>query len=299
MAALQATVTKFFSLADGTLRLQVDIHHRDAHEALTLLCEVGAQVAVARLVEEQTGQQRYDSVTTTGAGRQVDEEPLTATDVANNAPDSEGIRKAQEALIAPIVERAQEILDRKDPLVGTIMAHFYKSGFFQSPKVLRVLAGKHANDVGFLLWLRTQVCWHCSKQDRGEDGQFYVQAAHVRRVNKGAGTSVKPQFSAIPLCSTCHGIQHAVGESGLAPSEWWESNAAKAREEWGHMRLREVFATDSISADVDVDNLWIWLRTNDLLNYVPAKVRRSVEQRQREAASGSAGAVGADPVVEG
>ena len=308
MSALQATVTKFFSLADGTLRLQVDIHHRDSHEALTLLCEVGAQVAVARLAEEQTEQQRYDSVTTTGAGRQVDEEPLTATDILNNPPDSAGIRKAQEAFTAPFVDKALEILEAaegkqsgifKDPLTGTIMAHFYKSGFFQSPKVLRVLAGKHANDVGFLLWLRTQVCWHCSKQDRGEDGQFYVQAAHVRRVNKGAGTSVKPQFSAIPLCKTCHDIQHAVGESGLAPQEWWDQQAAKAREEWGHMKLREVFATDSISVNVRVDELWVWLRTNDLLNYVPAKVRRSVEQRQREAASGSAGAVGADPVVEG
>lgn len=316
MSALQATVTKFFSLADGTLRLQVDIHHRDSHEALTLLCEVGAQVAVARLAEEQTEQQRYDSVTTTGAGRQVDEEPLTATDILNNPPDSEGIRKAQETLIAPIVDKALEILEapkgervqvgqhgkkwhdvadlEKDPLVGTIMAHFYKSGFFQSPKVLRVLG----LDAEFLQWLRTQVCWHCSKQDRGEDGQFYVQAAHVRRINKGAGTSVKPQFSAIPLCKTCHDIQHAVGESGLAPSEWWELQAAKAREEWGHMKLREKFGAASITQSVPLEVLYRWLTNNDLLNYLPAKVRRSVEQREREAAPGSAGAVGEDPVVE-
>lgn len=263
MSALQATVTKFFSLADGTLRIQVDVHHRDSHEALTLLCEVGAQVAVARLVEEQTEQQRYDRVTTTGSGRQVDEEPTPAKG--------------------------------KDPLTGTIMSHFYRTGFFQSPKVLKTLG----LDAELLQWLRGQVCWHCGKQDRGEDGQFYVQAAHVRRIAAGSGTSRKPPYSAIPLCSTCHGIQHAVGESGLAPSEWWESNAAKAREEWGHMKLREAFATDSISANVAVDDLWTWLRTNDLLNYVPAKVRRSVEQRQRKAASGSTGAVGADPVVEG
>ena len=268
MAALQATVTKFFSLADGTLRLQVDIHHRDSHEALTLLCEVGAQVAVARLVEEQAEQQRYDSVTTTGSGRQVDEEPTPAAG--------------------------------KDPVTGTIMAHFYRTGFFQSPKVLKTLG----LDAEFLQWLRTQVCWHCSKQDSSaaDDGGpqvFYVQAAHVRRIAAGSGTSRKPPYSAIPLCSTCHGIQHAVGESGLAPSEWWELQAAKAREEWGHMKLREVFATDSISVNVASDDLWTWLRANDLLNYVPAKVRRSVEQGQREAASGSAGRVGADPVVEG
>ena len=273
MSAIQGTITKFLSLADGTLRLQVDVHHRDSTEALGLLCEVGATVAVARLVEEQTEQQRYDGVTVTGSGRQVDEEP---------APVSK-----------PTPPKG------KDPLTGTIMKHFYLSGFFQSPKVLRALSA-HGNDVGFLLWLKTQVCWHCGKQDMTEDGShFYVQSAHVRRVNKGAGTSIKPQFSAIPLCSTCHGIQHAVGESGIAPREWWEEKAAKAREEWGHMRLRDIFATDSISANVSVDNLWTWLRTNELLNYVPAKVRRSVEQGQREAASGSAGGVGASPVVEG
>lgn len=274
MSAIQGTISKFSSLADGTIRLQVDVHHRYASEALDLLCEVGATVAVARLVEEQTEQQRYDSVTTTGSGRQVDEEPL------------------------PTKGKHSGIF--KDPLTGTIMAHFYKSGFFQSPKVLRVLG----LDAEFLQWLRLQVCWNCSKQDSsaGDDGGpqvFFVQAAHVRRVAAGSGTSRKPPYSAIPLCSTCHDIQHAVGESGIAPSEWWESNAAKAREEWGHMKLREVFATDSISVNVRADELWTWLRSKDLLNYVPAKVRRSVEQGQREAASGSAGGVGADPVVEG
>lgn len=268
MSAIQATVTKFLSLADGTLRLQVDVHHGDTSTALGLLCEVGTTVAVARLVEEQADQERYDSVTVTGSGRQVDEEPEAPT-------------------------------RQKDPLTGTIMAHFYKSGFFHSPKVLKALG----HDSEFLQFLRYQVCWHCSKQDMTVDAEgvehFYCQAAHVRRIAAGSGTSRKPPYSAIPLCSTCHGIQHAVGESGIAPSEWWEEKAAKAREEWGHMRLREAFATDSISVNVDVDDLWTWLRTNDLLNYVPAKVRRSVEQRQREAASGSTGGVGAHPVVEG
>ncbi len=269
MSAIQGTITKFLSLADGTLRLQVDVHHRDSTEALSLLCEVGATVAVARLVEEQTDQERYDSVTVTGSGRQVDAEGEPAT---------------------PPAQRVE-----RDPLTGTIMKHFYTSGFFHSPKVLKTLG----LDAELLQWLRSQVCWHCGQQDRGEDGVFFVQAAHVRRIAAGSGTSRKPPYSAIPLCSKCHGIQHAVGESGLAPPEWWESNAAKAREEWGHMKLREVFATDSISASVSVDDLWSWLRTNDLHRYVPAKVRRDVEQGQREAASGSAGGVGADPVVEG
>lgn len=287
MSALQATVTKFFSLADGTLRIQVDIHHRDSHEALSLLCEVGAQVVVARLVEEQTEQQRYDSVTTTGSGRQVAEEHQPSCIAEENWMAAEAAKKT-------------EGKPEKDPLVGTIMAHFYRTGFFQSPKVLKTLG----LDAEFLQWLRLQVCWHCGKQDSsaGDDGGpqvFYVQAAHVRRIAAGSGTSRKPPYSAIPLCSTCHGIQHAVGESGLAPSEWWELQAAKAREEWGHMKLRDKFGAASITSSVSLEVLYRWLTSNDLLNYLPAKVRRSVEQRQREATPGSTGAVGADPVVEG
>lgn len=238
-------------------------------------------MAVARLVEEQTEQQRYDSVTTTGAGREVDEEPAPA--------------KGERVQVGQHGKKWHDLADlEKDPLVGTIMAHFYRSGFFQSPKVLKTLG----LDAEFLQWLRTQVCWHCSKQDRGEDGQFYVQAAHVRRVAAGSGTSRKPAYSAIPLCKSCHDIQHAVGESGLAPSEWWELQAAKAREEWGHMKLREKFGAASITQSVPLEVLYRWLTNNDLLNYLPAKVRRSVEQREREATPGSAGAVGEDPVVE-
>ncbi len=270
VSAIQGTVTKFLSLADGTLRIQVDVHHGDTPTALSLLCEVGTTVAVARLAEEPTDQERYDSVTVTGSGRQVDEE-------GDDEP-------------APAAQRS-----KRDPLTGTIMAHFYKTGFFQSPKVLKVMG----LDSEFLQWLRRQVCWHCGKQDVGEDGSFYVQAAHVRRVAQGAGTGVKPPYSAIPLCSACHSIQHAVGESGIAPRDWWDANAAKARQEWGHEMLREKFGVKSISAEVGVDLLWLWLQDRDLHRYVPAKVRRDVEQRQRETASGSARGVGAEPVVEG
>ncbi len=51
MAAVQATVSKYMSLADGTLRIQVDIHQRDTRQALELLAEVGRVVAIAGLTE--------------------------------------------------------------------------------------------------------------------------------------------------------------------------------------------------------------------------------------------------------
>jgi hypothetical protein len=268
VSAIQGTVTKFLSLADGTLRIQVDVHHGDTSTALGLLCEVGTTVAVARLVDDKTDQERYDSVTVTGSGRQVADE-----DADDPAP----------AAVGP----------KRDPLTGKVMKHFYTSGFFQSPKVCRALG----LDAEFLQWCRHQRCWKCDKVDMGEGGVEFVQAAHVRRINAGSGTSVKPQYSAIPLCSECHSIQHAVGESGLAPPEWWAEKAARARQEWGHQKLRYNFGVESISAEVCVESLWDWLKARDLLNFVPAKVRRDVEGK-REAAPGSAGGVGAGSVVE-
>ncbi len=259
-AVVQATVAGFRSLADGTLRIQVDVHHGDAQEALGLLCEVGAAVAVARLRESPPEWHEETPPGDTGES----EEP-----------------------------------EKRDALTGQVLAAFYKNGFWHAPRALKALG----NDAQFLQWCRGQPhCWHCggAAGDTGLHGiELAIQAAHVRRVGNGAGTGTKPPFSAIPLCNVCHGIQHAVGESGLGPPEWWDSKAAKAREEWGHERLREHFGTEHVSQTVSADDLWTWLRTHDLLRYVSKKVRDSVEQRQREAASGSAGGVGADPVVEG
>ena len=253
MSAISATVTKFMSLADGTLRMQIDVHDRYAQEALGLLCEVGAAVAIARLKDSPVEWHEHE-------------------------PDQD-------------VETEPE----KDTLTGQILAGFYRNGFFQAPKVLKAL-GK---DAEFLQWCRSQPkCWHCDAGYESPDNAT-IQAAHVRRVGVGAGTAHKPEFSAIPLCSDCHGIQHAVGESGLGPPEWWDSQAAKAREEWGHQKLRDLFGVESLSASVPAEHLWGFLNMEGLTTFTTVKVRDAIEQRQREAASGSPGGVGQDPVVEG
>lgn len=271
-AAVQATVTKFLSLADGTLRLQVDVHHRDTSKALDVLCQVGAPVALARLVDGLPEGRTADEERATSEGREPEAAKRRATD-------------------HPVVGAAEPA--GRDALTGKILASFYRSGFWQAPKVLEALGP----DWEFLDWCRNQpACWHCGTMGSPD---LSIVPAHVRRVAAGAGTSTKPKYSAIPLCNTCHAIQHTVGESGLAPSEWWESNAAKAREEWGHMKLRAKFGTDSVSASVTADDLYTWLKIHRLLNYVSVKLRRQVQQRQRAAASGSAGGVGGAAVVEG
>jgi hypothetical protein len=205
---------------------------------------------------------------------------MTAAEVANNAPDSEGIRQAQEALLAPIVDKAQEILDRGTELgralggtedecdnsAGKLMQQFYRNGFFHAGPVLTALGP----DSNFLQWCRGQlVCWGCSATGV-EDNP--IQAAHYRKVAAGAGTGIKPPYSALPLCRKCHLKQHDKGYSAVATIEIWEGWVAKSRQEWGHQRLREVFGTTSMRA-VPQAMLTDWMKEHELEKLIPKDFR--------------------------
>ena len=258
MTAIQGSVSKFLSLADGTLRIQIDVHDRYSQEAKSLLCDVGATVALARLRDDHL--------------------PAGPSEDGDAADEGQPDGQAEPS---------------KDPLTGQILASFYKSGFFISPKTLKALGP----DYEFLTWLRNQpCCWHCGVMDSKDNP---IQAAHYRKVGDGAGTGTKPPYSAIALCSNDHMIQHSAGYSALAPVDWWESQVLQARELWGHLKLREKFTVKSVSEEVSADDLVTWLYANKLGNFLRAAHRTELQKRQREAAPGSAGGVGEAAVVEG
>ena len=224
MSATQGTVTKFQSLADGTLRLQVDIHQTDTVQALQLLCEVGRTVAVAALHD------------------QLDEEELEGT------PDPP----------------AKVLEDENNNGAGKLMQALYRGGWFHAPKVLEAL-GK---DAMFLQWCRQQPrCWACDGAPL-EDNP--IVAAHYRKVAAGAGTSIKPPYSAIPLCKFCHDKQHQHGYSIISPAPWWEEKVAKARHEWGHQRMRDIFETTSMTA-VPTKYVVEWALEHELNSLIPAE----------------------------
>lgn len=228
MSATQGTVSKFQSLADGTLRLQIDIHQTDTAQALSLLCEVGRTVAVAALVDVQVPEP--DELTAEGG-------PMQSMDVA-----------------------ATE--DECDNNAGKLMQSLYQAGWFHAPKVLKAL-GK---DAMFLQWVRQQPrCWACDGPGLEE---YAIVAAHYRKVASGAGTSIKPPYSAIPLCKLCHDKQHAHGYSVISPAGWWEEKVAKARQDWGHQRMRDIFETTSMTA---VPAKWVveWAVEHELTYLVP------------------------------
>lgn len=92
---------------------------------------------------------------------------------------------------------------------GKEAAELYRLGWFFNQKVLEAIG----TDEEYLVWLRSQPCAASHLGDCEGD----VVAAHVRRIANGAGTGIKPTFSAIPLCSKHHALQHSAGESAIAP----------------------------------------------------------------------------------
>ena len=84
----------------------------------------------------------------------------------------------------------------------------------------------HGTDKQFLEWLKTQPCAVGS----GCEGD--VVPAHVRRIANGAGTGIKPEYSAIALCNHHHQLQHQHGESRIGGKAWVDARLIDARGDW-------------------------------------------------------------------
>lgn len=96
--------------------------------------------------------------------------------------------------------------------VGRQMANLTGRGVYQktSPEVKRL-------DKLFQAWLRKQKCAWCKSPPPSD-------SAHVRRA-ANAGIAIKPYMSGVPLCRTCHRLQHDGGESALGGKEWFDAQA--------------------------------------------------------------------------
>ena len=142
------------------------------------------------------------------------------------------------------------------------MSQLYRAGWFQNPRVYTVLG----HDKEFLQWLRKEnncaACDHPGSQDNP------IVAAHYRKVSDGAGTGIKPEYSAVALCDRCHQKQHAQGYSALAPIDTWEKWVAMARQMWGHDQLRRIFGATSMTA-VPASMVLQWLDARGLMRTLP------------------------------
>lgn len=140
------------------------------------------------------------------------------------------------------------------------------SGFFLAPDVWRAVG----SDAEYLGWLEHQPCSAATLMALDCSGD--IVAAHVRRVAAGAGTGIKPQYSAISLCDGHHRIQHQQGESELAPRGWWESTAVSQVEHWCWETLKAQLGYESWK-HVPPAVLCQWATKHGVERYLPGPYR--------------------------
>lgn len=160
------------------------------------------------------------------------------------------------------------LVDLKNPpkpghLFGDKAEALRLSGFCRKPETWRAL-GK---DSDFLAWVRTQPCAAPKMGARTPCGGDVV-AAHVRRIANGAGTGIKPEYSAIPLCDTHHREQHQVGESAIAPRETWDAMRLRTVEAWAWSRLRAELGVVTM-ADADPAAVRQWAESHHIAKLLP------------------------------
>lgn len=135
-----------------------------------------------------------------------------------------------------------------------------QSAFFRTPEVWRAIG----TDSHYLDWLRQRPCAVCGAQGS--------EAAHVRRVANGAGTGIKPEYSAIPLCRTHHQLQHQQGESAIGGRDWVDQQRIEHVQQWAWDRLKATLGHAHWNA-LPPEVLRGWAERHDLTRHLPEPYR--------------------------
>jgi hypothetical protein len=145
------------------------------------------------------------------------------------------------------------------------------SDWMSNPEVWRHIG----TDDEYLDWCRIQKCAHCSKEPHWEMGTLVLnEAAHVRRVANGAGTAIKPPYSAIPLCSSCHREQHQHGESAIGGADRINKLRLDHVQRWVWERMRSIFGVESMR-EVAPNVLLTWAQHRDIERCLPPCYREA------------------------
>ena len=166
-------------------------------------------------------------------------------------------------------QKAVEPEDPPEGMFGKEAQALRLSSFFRTPDVWSAIG----TDKDFLKWIRHQKCAYCNSADYIVGiGEERAEAAHVRRVANGSGTSIKPEYSAIPLCRTHHRIQHNEGEASIGGVDWWEKKRMKYVIAWAWETLKGKLNHESW-ADVPPSELKEWAEIRGVEKYLPEQYR--------------------------
>ncbi len=100
------------------------------------------------------------------------------------------------------------------------------------------------------------------------------EAAHVRRVANGAGTAIKPPYSAITLCSGCHRNQHQHGEDAIGGKDKVDRMRIDSVKEWAWQRMRAIFGVESMR-EVAPAALLAWAQHRGIDRHLPRSYREA------------------------
>jgi len=177
---------------------------------------------------------------------------------------------------------------------GKEAAHLYRLGFFYNPDVLAAIG----TDEEYLAWLKTQPCCATAillsgpklKDDgfggKAEETQIVdhigdVVPAHVRWIANGAGTAIKPPYSAIPLCVGHHDLQHQSGESAIGGKAWCDEQRNLHLVKWASHKLANTLGFPSMGF-VQPEKLRVWALARDLDHVLPACYRQVFTTKQAD-----------------
>lgn len=145
------------------------------------------------------------------------------------------------------------------------------SSWMGNPEVWRHLG----TDDDYLEWCRKQKCAHCSRAPEWEmDTLVLNEAAHVRRVANGAGTAIKPPYSAITLCSGCHRNQHQHGEDAIGGKVKVDRIRLDSVKHWAWERQRAIFGVESMREVAPVVVL-TWAQHRGIDRHLPRSYREA------------------------
>ncbi len=137
------------------------------------------------------------------------------------------------------------------------------SGFFRSPAIWQLIG----SDDEFLSWLRHQACVVPADPHQGD-----IVPAHVRRIAEGAGTAIKPVYSAVPMCHKHHSEQHQYGESVHGGKEQFNRWRIETLERWAWETLKQRLGYESM-ADVPPSELRVWAQEHEVDHLLPGIYR--------------------------
>ncbi|MGB2815280.1 MAG: hypothetical protein WBC75_09380 [Dehalococcoidales bacterium] len=206
------------TMADGTLRITVDLAPLDAIGAFTAFGAPGSPVALAR--------------------------------ISNSAALEEGRPKTGKPVKGPYGEYAKKLV---------------QSGFFRSPAVWAGIG----TDEEYLEWVKHQKCAKSGDfSEYHDDGEAYNIPAHVRRVEHGSGTAIKPEYSAIPLTNIWHQKAHQMGDSVVGDELWWDKMRIHYVSQWAYETMKAKMGYDSYT-DMAPHRLVDWAKQHELTQYLP------------------------------